>query len=83
MDIDQFVTSKAVLDEACAAIGRDPSEIMTSQHIIHDPEQGPAALAEAVAERLDIGLDLAVIYLPPPHSPAVLAPLATALADIS
>ncbi len=83
MDIDQFVASKAVLDEACAAIGRDPSEIMTSQHVRYDPEQGPGALADAVAERLDIGLDLAIVYLPPPHTPAVLAPLATALADVS
>jgi hypothetical protein len=33
----------------------------------------------ALAER---GLDLAIVILPPPHDPAVLAPLAEALAPL-
>jgi hypothetical protein len=28
------------------------------------------------------GLELAIVYLPPPHTPAVLAPLAEALAPL-
>ncbi len=83
MDIESFVETRAVLHESCHAIGRDPSEIMTSQHLLFDPDLGPGPLVEAAAERADVGLDLAIIYLPPPHDPAVLAPLADALAEAS
>jgi F420-dependent oxidoreductase-like protein len=82
-DAEGLVAKRAVLDEACAAIGRDPAEIVTSQHLMYDPEAGPNAFADHVAQRINVGLDLAIIYLPPPHRPAVLAPLADALAEVA
>ena len=81
-DLDGFVAARSSLARACAAIGRDPAEIVTSQHIPYDPAAGPGAVAEVLAERADAGLDLAILYLPPPHDPAVLEPLAGALAGI-
>ena len=73
----------AKLHEACEAIGRDPAEIMVSQHIPYDAANGPGATAEMVAGRQELGLDLAIVYLPPPHDPAVIAPLADALAEVA
>ncbi len=77
-DIEGLVATRAKLDAACHYIGRDPAEIITSQHVMFDPAAGPAALAESLAARDDC-LDLAIIYLPAPHDPAVLNPLAEAL----
>lgn len=71
------------LHECCAQIGRDPAEITVSQHVPYDPEAGPAALAERLSKRAEQGLDLAIIYLPQPHDPAVLAPIADALAPLA
>lgn len=79
MDTVGFAESKEQLAAACAAIGRDPAEICISQHVVYDPGQGPAAAAEAALERGELGVDLAIFYLPPPHDASVLEPLATAL----
>ena len=81
-DRDGLMAKLEKLHEACATIGRDPAEIMISQHIPYDPDAGPSALADDIAGRDEIGLDLAIVYLPPPHDPAVLAPMAEALAEV-
>lgn len=82
-DRDGLVAKLAKLHESCAAIGRDPSEITVSQHVPYDPDKGPEATAEMIAGRGELGLDLAIVYLPPPHDPAMIAPLAEALADVA
>jgi F420-dependent oxidoreductase-like protein len=81
-DLDGFATAKSVLDGACAEIGRDPREITISQHVVYDPAAGPGAAAAAAAESAAAGVDLAIFYLPPPHDPAVLGPLAGELATL-
>ncbi|MDQ1394960.1 MAG: hypothetical protein QOG64_219 [Acidimicrobiaceae bacterium] len=76
---EQFVAKRDVLRRHCADIGRDPGEIMTSTHL-RLPEDGDAAkLADTAAEFAEVGLDLGIVYLPPPHTPAVLEPVAKAL----
>lgn len=71
----------AVLNEHCAAIGRDRDEITISSHVRFDGE--PAATAEAAAALGEAGADLAIVQLRPPHSPAVLEPLAAALEEVA
>ena len=58
-----------VLHEHCADIGRDPAEITTSTHLPLDPDGGPGPLAEQAAAFAEAGLDLGIVYLPPPHDP--------------
>ena len=41
-----------------------------------------ADMHEAAKEFADAGLDLGIVYLPAPHSPSVLGPLAVALASL-
>jgi F420-dependent oxidoreductase-like protein len=77
-----YLETKAQLDESCAAIGRDPGEIKVSMQIPYDPDAGPGAAAEAAAARTELGVDLIIFYLPTPHTPAVLEPLANALGDL-
>ena len=63
----------------CADIGRDPKEIMLSAHVRLGEDRDYAKAAAERRHSAAEGLDLAIIYLPPPHDPAVLAPLAEAI----
>jgi len=76
-----FARKRDVLYQHCADIGRDPKEITLSAHVAlnGDDVAGAAAHAAALGEQ---GLDLAIVYLRPPLSPAILAPLAGALAPL-
>jgi hypothetical protein len=43
----------------------------------------PAATAATAAELGEAGAELAIVYLPPPYTPAVLEPLAQALGRLA
>ena len=76
---EEFARKRDVLAAHCADIGRDPKEIMLSAHVrLGEDRDYAKAAADAAAFGAE-GLDLAIIYLPPPHDPAVLAPLADAI----
>jgi F420-dependent oxidoreductase-like protein len=77
--VEQWVAKRDVLHRHCADLGRDPAEIMTSTHLRLDPSGDPASVVAAAKEFGDAGLDLGIVYLPQPHTPDVLAPLAAAL----
>jgi alkanesulfonate monooxygenase SsuD/methylene tetrahydromethanopterin reductase-like flavin-dependent oxidoreductase (luciferase family) len=79
--VDRFRRAREVLYAHCAELGRDPAEIRLSAQIRFDGD--PAATAAAAASFAEAGADLAIVYLPPPHTPAVLAPLAEALSAIA
>jgi len=79
---EEFARKRDVLYAHCADVGRDPSEITLSSHVRLGPD-GDYGKVAAEAEALGaVGLDLAIVYLPPPHTPAVLEPLAKALAAL-
>lgn len=78
-DSEGMHAKREKLAEACEAVGRNISEITVSQHIPFDAKAGASALADDLAGRSELGLDLAIIYLPPPHDPSVLAPIAAEL----
>jgi F420-dependent oxidoreductase-like protein len=80
---EEFARKRKVLDEHCAAIGRDPSEIMTSTHLRLGEDGDIGAVVDQAAAYAEAGLDLGIVYLPPPHTPAVLEPLATALQKLA
>jgi F420-dependent oxidoreductase-like protein len=72
-----------VLHAHCRDIGRDPREITTSNHLWFDPaESSVGSIAEQASRLAEQGIDLAIVYLAPPLSPAVLTPLADALAPL-
>jgi F420-dependent oxidoreductase-like protein len=81
--VEDWAAKREVLRQRCAEIGRDPTEIITSTHLRYDAAAGPAALADQAAGYREAGLDLGVVYLPPPHTPAVLEPIAEALTPLS
>ena len=81
--VDDFKRKRDVLHQHCADIGRDPSEIMTSTHLRLSRGGDPASVVEQAAAFAEAGLDLGIVYLPPPHTPAVLEPIAEALAPFA
>ena len=79
--VDVLRSKRDVLAKHCADIGRDPAEITTSTHLRLDPKDlGP--LVDEASAFAEAGLDLGIVYLPPPHTPAVLEPLAKALTGV-
>ena len=80
--VEEWRATYDVLLGHCADIGRDPSEITTSTHLRLGPE-GPGLVAEQAAAYAEAGMDLGIVYIPVPHDPAVLVPLAEALAPLT
>ena len=81
---EEFARKVEVLHGHCADVGRDPGEITLSSHVWLSSGSDEALAntvgqIEAFAEQ---GLDLAIVYLLPPLGPAVLEPLAEALAPM-
>jgi len=82
MDVAGFVEKKAILAEHCDRIGRDAAEIRTSVHVVYDAKAGASAMADKAAEFRDVGVDLAIAYIPPPHSAATVETIAGAFSHI-
>jgi hypothetical protein len=55
------------------------SEITTSTHIRLGDGGDIGALVDTAEGFAAAGLDLGIVYLPPPHTPAILEPVAEAL----
>ncbi|MHB1877043.1 MAG: LLM class F420-dependent oxidoreductase [Streptosporangiaceae bacterium] len=79
----EFARKRDVLHAHCRDIGRDPADITLSRHVKLGEDHDYGAVAEQVKALADEGLDLAIVYLLPPLTPAVLAPLAHALAPLA
>jgi DNA-binding transcriptional LysR family regulator len=54
---------------------------MTSAHLRLEPDLDYAKVVDDAAALAAEGLDLGIVYIPPPHDPAVLEPLAEAIRD--
>jgi F420-dependent oxidoreductase-like protein len=78
---EEFARKRDVLHAHCREIGRDPGEIRLSSHVMYDGD--PAATAAAAAALGEAGVQLGIVHLRPPHTPAMLEPLATALAELA
>ena len=79
---EEFARKRDVLYAHCREIGRDPKEIMLSSHIRLGADGDAGPVVDTAAALGELGLDLAIVILPPPHDPAVLTPLADALTQL-
>jgi F420-dependent oxidoreductase-like protein len=78
---EEFARKLEVLHGHCADLGRDPKQIELSAHIrLHGEDYGK--VLDDITGLAEKGLQLAIVYLPPPHTAAVLEPLAKALATL-
>jgi F420-dependent oxidoreductase-like protein len=76
----EFARKREILHGHCHDIGRDPGEILLSSHVMFDGD--PAAAAAGAAALGEVGVELGIVHIRPPHTPAVLEPLAAALAEL-
>jgi F420-dependent oxidoreductase-like protein len=79
--VEQFTRARDVLYQHCADLGRDPASILLSSHVTFTGD--PAATAATAAALGEAGVELAIVHLRPPHTAAVLEPLAAALAELA
>src|SRR5580700_403924 len=80
---EQWLELKETLVEHCASAGRDPAEITCSVNVrVDGPDAIKQATEQAAAYR-DAGADLVIMNLPVPAEPAILEPLAQALAPLA
>jgi F420-dependent oxidoreductase-like protein len=78
-----FEQKMEVLRAHCADIGRDVGEITTSTHLRLGPGGDLGPIVDDAGALADAGLDLGIVQLPPPHTPAILEPLAEALRPLA
>jgi F420-dependent oxidoreductase-like protein len=78
---EEFARKRDVLAAHCADIGRDPKEIRLSSHLRLEADRDYKKVIDDAAALAAEGLDLGIIYIPTPHDPAVLEPLAEAIRD--
>ena len=76
-----WAKSRDILHKRCAEIGRDPGEIDCSVNVRFTGDLG--LLADTAAAFRDEGADIAIVNLPPPHSPEPLDAIAAALASLA
>jgi F420-dependent oxidoreductase-like protein len=80
---EDWLSLKEALLEHCASIGRDPGEIICSVNVRVEGPDAISRAAEQAAAYRDAGADLAIMNLPLAADPAMVAPLAEALAPLS
>ena len=79
----EWASLKQTLLEHCGDLGRDPAEITCSVNVRVAGDDGIKQAAELAAAYAEAGADLAVMNLPLAANPAILAPLAEALAPLA
>ena len=77
---EEFARKRDILHQHCEDLGRDPAEILLSSHVRFAGDETTAA--EQAAALADVGVELGIVYLPPPLDPGVLEPLATAWREL-
>jgi F420-dependent oxidoreductase-like protein len=78
-DPDAWMRADKVLTAHCADIGRDPSEIRRSVHVMWPAEADPSELADRAASFAEVGVELVIFSMRGPYDPRLLEPLASAL----
>jgi F420-dependent oxidoreductase-like protein len=68
-----------VLDQRCAAIGRDPAEIRRSIHLMWSEEADPGEMAARAVSFGEAGVDLVIFSMRAPYKVARVEPLVKAL----
>ncbi len=81
-DVTEWTRKRGVMHQHCVDVGRDPNEIACSINLRFDPKIGAAKVAEDAQMWSEAGADIGIVYLPTPHTAAVLEPIAQALRDL-
>ena len=83
IEVEAWKAKRAVLDAHCEAIGRDPSEIENSVHLMTPPDTDPKEIAHMAMERAEAGIHHIIFSLRAPHSVAAIEALGIELEKAS
>ncbi len=83
IEVEAWKAKRDILYEHCSEVGRDPSEIETSVHIMFAPDADPDELANKAMERAAAGVDHVIFSMRAPQSVGPVERLAVALARVS
>ncbi len=75
----EWVRLNEVLLGHCRAVGRDPTEIRRSVHLMWPADADPTALAEQAMHFGEVGVDVVIFSMRGPYLATLLEPLAKAL----
>lgn len=81
IEVEAWKAKRDILYGHCSEVGRDPSEIETSVHIMFAPDADPSELADKAMQRAEAGVDHVIFSMRAPLSVKHLGPLAVALGD--
>jgi F420-dependent oxidoreductase-like protein len=79
---DEWKRKEEALLDHCAAVGRDPTEITKSSHVMTPADAEPGFLAQQAVERFEIGVDLVIFSLRAPFDVGMVPALAETLREI-
>jgi alkanesulfonate monooxygenase SsuD/methylene tetrahydromethanopterin reductase-like flavin-dependent oxidoreductase (luciferase family) len=82
-DMDEFAHKLGVLQEQCAAIGRDPNDIEASAKVRFAAGEAPDVVAERAQVLIDAGVTLVLVSFPRPLDASVVEPIATTLSSLA
>jgi F420-dependent oxidoreductase-like protein len=82
-DPEEWLSLKQTLIGHCERLGRDPAQITCSVNVRVDADDRIGEAVETAAAYRDVGVDLVVMNLPLRSKPAILEPLAEALAPLA
>ena len=80
---EDWQAKKAILAQRCDEVGRDISEITCSVNVRYAVGGDLGELVALASAYDDVGVDLCVVGLPPPHDARVVEPSANALAPLA
>jgi F420-dependent oxidoreductase-like protein len=78
--IEEFKRKNAVLDQHCAAVGRNPADIQRSVQLVMDPGNWPAG-RELVRGCIDAGATHVILNLRPPYPDRIARSLVTEIVE--
>jgi len=81
--VETFRAKLDRLHECCAAVGRDPSEILVSTHLPALPGQTADDVVRQAEAYAEAGLQLGIVYPWPPFDPAAVEALARRLEPLA
>ena len=83
ISMDEWRELRAILDQHCADVGRDPSEVESSVNVRFDRATGADAMVDAVGAYGEAGVDLVIITLTQPFDADDVELVAKALSQLT
>jgi alkanesulfonate monooxygenase SsuD/methylene tetrahydromethanopterin reductase-like flavin-dependent oxidoreductase (luciferase family) len=80
---DDWLRLREIMWGHCRDVGRDPTEIACSSHLMVGPEPDPAEVAGRAGAMFDTGIDVVILGFTSAHDGGTVEAIATALSELN